>query len=126
MKGPSAPAKIFCSFAEEDASLLRQLERHLAPLEHEGLITVWHKRQVTPGIDWKVEVDRYLNTASLILLLISPNFLASNYQYGVELRQAMQRHASNEAQVIPIVLRPCDLIGTPFESLQVLPRNHLA
>src|SRR2546429_4875888 len=96
-----APIEVFYSFAEVDAPLLEQLERHLSVLRHEGYISTWHKRQIVAGSDWQVELDRHLNTASLILLLISPDFLASDYQYGVELQRAMERHDENEAYVIP-------------------------
>ena len=92
-----APVEVFYSFAEADAPLLEQLERHLSLLRREGLISTWHKRQIVAGSDWQSKVDHHLNTASLILLLISPDFLASDYQYGVELQRAMERHDENEA-----------------------------
>jgi len=107
-------------------TLLDQLEHHLSVLRHEKLITTWHKRQIAAGDNWQRELDHRLRTASLILLLISPDFLASDYLYGVELQQAMQRHEMNEACVIPILLRPCDWAGTPFEDLQIIPRSHQA
>ncbi|MFL5652760.1 MAG: tetratricopeptide repeat protein, partial [Ktedonobacteraceae bacterium] len=120
---PFPPVEVFYSFADGDAPLLQQLEHHLSVLRREGQITTWHKRHITAGSDWQMELDQRLNTASLILLLISPDFLASDYQYGVELQQAMLRHAENEARVIPIVLRPCDWEGAPFARLQMVPRN---
>ncbi len=123
MGTPFVPVEVFYSFADADASLLEQLEHHLSVLRHEGQITTWHKRQVTAGSDWQVELDQHLNTASLILLLISPDFLASDYQYGVELQRAVQRHDANEARVIPIALRACEWEGAPFQRFQVIPRN---
>jgi hypothetical protein len=125
METPFAPVEVFysCSDSPVDAPLLEQLEHHLSVLRHERLIATWHKRQIVAGSDWRVELDSHLNTAFLILLLISPDFLASDYQYGVELQRAMERHDENEARVIPILLRPCDWKGTPFEKLQVVPRN---
>jgi len=123
MGTPFVPVEVFYSFADADASLLEQLEHHLSVLRREGQITTWHKRQVTAGSDWQVELDQHLNTASLILLLISPDFLASDYQYGVELQRAVQRHDANEARVIPIALRACEWEGAPFQRFQVIPRN---
>src|SRR5450432_3200588 len=117
------PVEVFCSFADQDTLLLEQLERHLKVLQREGQIIIWHKRQITAGSDWQNELDTYLNTATLILLLISPDFLASDYLYGVELQRAVQRHDSNEARVIPIVLRPCDWENGPLARLQKIPRN---
>jgi TIR domain len=108
MEMPFAPVEMFysCSDSPVDAPLLEQLEHHLSVLRQEGLIATWHKRQIVAGSDWQVELDRHLSTASLILLLISPDFLASDYQYGVELQRAIQRHDENDACVIPILLRP--------------------
>jgi tetratricopeptide (TPR) repeat protein len=126
MSTPSLPVEVFCSFAEADAQLLEQLERHLSVLQHEKVITIWNKRQVVVGSDWKVEVDQHLNTASIILLLISPSFLASGYQYGIELQRAIERHNAREARVIPILLRPCDWRHALFGKLQVVPRNEKA
>src|SRR6266700_2719726 len=127
METPFAPVEVFysCSDSPVDAPLLEQLEHHLSMLRHEGMIATWHKRQIVAGSDWQVELDHHLNTASLILLLISPDFLASDYQYGVELQRAIQRHDENQARVIPILLRPCDWKGAPFEKLQVVPRNEI-
>jgi len=120
---PVAPVEVFCSFADTDADrkLFEQLERHLSQLHRENYISTWHKHQITPGSEWQVETDRRLNTAQLILLLISSDFLASDYCYGTEMQRALQRQQTNEAIVVPILLRPCDWQGAPFASLQPLP-----
>ena len=117
------PIEVFYSYASVDEPLCNKLEKHLSVLQHEGLITTWHQRRIIPGMDWKEVVDRHLNTSSIILLLISSDFLASDYHYGIEIKQAMQRHEAGEAHVIPILLRPTDWQGTPFEKLKVLPSN---
>ena len=122
---PFASVEVFCSYAEQDASFLEQLEDHLSVLRRSGTIVTWHRRKVIAGSDWEHELDHHLQTAPLILLLISPDFLASDYQYGMELQRAMQRHQANEARVIPIVVRPCDWKGAPFEKLQIVPRNEI-
>jgi tetratricopeptide (TPR) repeat protein len=123
MDRPFASIEVFCSYAEQDAPFLEQLEDHLSVLRRSGAILTWHRRKVIAGSDWEHELDHHLQTASLLLLLISPDFLASDYQYGVELQRAMQRHQTNEAHVIPIVVRPCDWKGALFEKLQIVPRN---
>jgi hypothetical protein len=123
MEKPPAPVEIFYSFVEVDAPFLEQLEHHLSILRHEGTIKTWHKHQIIGGRKWQMELDYYLNTASLILLLISSDFLASDYQYGVELQRAIDRHNENEARVIPILLRSCDWKGASFAKLQMIPRN---
>jgi hypothetical protein len=93
----------------------------LSILQRDGLIATWHRRQIIAGSVWQEEVDRHLNTASLILLLISSDFLASDYCYGNEMQRALQRHTAREARVIPILLRPCVWQSAPFAPLQVLP-----
>ncbi len=90
------------------------------------MITTWHKRQIIAGTDWTKALDHHLKTASVILLLISANFLASDYCYGIEVQQAMQRHDTNEARVIPILVRPVDWHSAPFGKLKALPSNETA
>ena len=112
---------VFYSYAHEDELLRDELEKHLSLLQRQGLISMWYDRQIVPGSDWSQEIDQHLNTASLILLLISPDFLASDYCYGIEMQRAMVRHESGKAYVIPILLRPVDWDGAPFAHLYSLP-----
>ena len=111
-------------YAHADERLRKQLETHLSLLRQQGIIATWHDRQIVPGTDWTGEIDMHLATAGIILLLISPDFIASDYCYGVELQRAMQRHDAGEAKVIPILLRPvADWDTAPFARLAVLPTN---
>jgi hypothetical protein len=103
--------------------LLKKLETHLSMLKRQGLIVTWHHRQITAGKDWTQAIDTHLNSASVILLLISPDFLASDYCYGTEMMRALERHQANQARVIPILLRPVDWHGAPFAHLRALPTN---
>ena len=118
------PVELFCIHADADESLCIRLEKHLSVLRREGLIATWSRRQIISGMDWKKMVDHHLNTASVILLLISSDFLASDYCYGVEMRHAMARHEAGEVLVIPILLRLVDnWQGGPFGDLKALPSN---
>lgn len=117
------PREVFYSYAHEDEVLCNELEKHLSTLHRQGLISSWHDRQIVAGTDWALTIDTHLETASLILLLVSSDFLASDYCYGIEMKRALERHQMNEARVIPILLRPVEWHGAPFESLQVLPTN---
>ena len=92
-------------------------------LKRQGLIVTWYHRQITAGTDWTQAIDTHLNSASVILLLISPDFFASDYCYGTEMTRALERHQANEARVIPILLRPVDWHGAPFAHLRALPTN---
>src|SRR5712692_994810 len=115
--------QVFYSYADRDEFLRNELEKHLTILYRQELITSWHRRKIIPGEKWANEIDTHIDTAQLILLLISPDFLASDYCYEVEIKRALARHETGDALVIPILLRPVDWTGAPFEKLQVLPAN---
>jgi NACHT domain/TIR domain len=119
----SNPMSVFYSYAHGDEALRNELEKHLSALQRQGFITGWHDRKIVPGTDWAQAIDFHLNEVSIILLLISPDFLASDYCYGIEMKHALERHAAQKARVIPILLRPVDWKGAPFAHLQVLPTN---
>lgn len=117
------PAKVFYSYSHKDEKLKDRLDDHLSVLKREGFIDTWHDRLIGPGEDWKGQIDRNLDAADLILLLISASFMASDYCYDIELNRALQRHSSREAVVIPIILRPVFWQIAPFAKLQALPKN---
>ena len=107
---PGRPIEVFFSYAHRDEALRDELAKHLRLLERQGIITRWHDRRITGGTEWAGAIDEHLRTAQIILLLISADFLASDYCYDVEVRRAMDRHEAGEARVVPIILRPW--IGT--------------
>lgn len=100
-----------------------KLEKHLSALRRANVIAGWHDRKIVPGGDWKDQIDEHVETAHIILLLVSAEFLSSDYCYDVELKRAIARHDAGEARVVPIVLRPCDWVNTPIGRLQALPRD---
>ena len=111
-------AHVFFSYSHADEALRNELEKHLAGLCREGVITTWHDRRIGPGDDLHGQIHDQLDSADIVLLLVSSDFLDSNYCYDVEMMRAMQRHERGEARVIPIILRPCDWHGTPFRRAQ--------
>lgn len=113
--------KIFISYAHEDQGLLKQLERHLALLCQQRLISTWDDRDISAGNEWAHEIDTHFNEAEVILLLISAAFLASDYCYSVEMARALERQKQGSARVIPIILRDVDWKKAPFRHLQALP-----
>ena len=121
MPDSSTPVEVFYSYAHKDETFRNKLETHLSLLRRQGLITIWHDRHILPGNDWSQAIDEHLEQASVILLLISADFLASDYCYGLEMQRALERHQANEARVIPILLRPVDWNNAPFAHLQALP-----
>jgi WD40 repeat protein len=114
--------KIFFCYAHADEDLLKKLKIQLSPLLNQGLIDVWHDRNISAGTDWEQEIKEQLNTAQIILLLVSPDFMASKYINTVELKRAIERHQRGEARVIPIILRPVYWQGV-LGKLQALPTD---
>jgi len=123
------PVEVFFSYAHRDEPLRDELAKHLSILKQQGVIDVWHDREISAGSEWEDEINAHLNSADVILLLVSADFLASQYLYGnelprsLELHRALERHAARKARVIPVILRPVDWNGTPFSKLQALPKN---
>lgn len=117
------PVQIFFCYAHEDEELLNKLKTHLKPLQRQGLIELWHDRDINAGTKWVQEIDQHLNAANIILLLISPDFMASDYCYSKEMKRAMERHERGEARVIPIILRHVYWQGEPLDKLQALPMD---
>ena len=117
------PLEVFYSYSHKDAELRDQLDVHLSQLVHDGLIVPWVDRRIEAGDEWRGQIDSHVRSAQIILLLISPDFLASEYCYGLELKIALERHAKEHAVVIPIILRPSDWQSAPFAELQCLPRE---
>jgi len=115
--------EIFFSYSHKDEMLRDELAKHLSIMKRQGIIDAWHDRAITAGSEWEGEINTHLNSAQIILLLISADFLASDYCYDIELKRAMERHEAGEAQVIPIILKPVDWNGATFGKLQALPKN---
>ena len=120
---PEKPISLFYSYSHDDEELRRRLENHLAALRWSGLIAEWHDRNIDVGDEWAKEIDDNLNTADIILLLVSASFIASKYCWSVEMTRALQRHDNGAAKVIPVILRPCRWSATPFAKLQAAPTD---
>ncbi|HYU75958.1 MAG TPA: toll/interleukin-1 receptor domain-containing protein [Ktedonobacteraceae bacterium] len=118
---PNKTFEVFFSYSHKDQDLRDQLETQLSLLKRQEFISSWHDRKIGAGEEWAKEIDVHLNTAQIILLLISADFIASDYCYEKEMTRALERHKSGEARVIPIILRPCDWHNSPFGKLQALP-----
>lgn len=124
----AAPVTLFYSYAHEDEALRDELQGHLKILERRGLLAPWHDRRINAGEDWAQRIDDNLRNAELVLLLVSKDFIESDYIMGTELGAAMARHAQHETVVVPIVVRavdldPDDADALPFLKLQGLPTD---
>src|SRR5712692_9990996 len=117
------PLHVFCCYARTDQSYLFELNKRLIPLQREGLIVIHADINISPGENWEQKIHHYLNTAHVILLLVSSDFIASEYCYSNEMMRALDRHNAGDARVIPIILRPVDLRRVPFGKIQSLPTD---
>jgi tetratricopeptide (TPR) repeat protein len=117
----SDPLKVFISYAHEDEIHREALGKHLRPLERENLISIWHDRRITGGREWAGAIDSALKDADIILLLISADFVDSDYSNDVELKAALRMHEERQARVVPIILRSVDWQRSLFASLNALP-----
>ena len=119
----SEAVNVFISYSHKDKDLRNELENHLSSLRRQDIIFDWHDGKIIAGENWRTAIFDQLNRAELILLLISSDFLASDFCYDKELTRAIDRHNNGEAVVMPIILREVDWKVTPFSELQALPTD---
>ncbi|WP_281784310.1 toll/interleukin-1 receptor domain-containing protein [Sinimarinibacterium flocculans] len=119
----SEALQLFISYSHVDAQLKAELVKHLEPLRRLKLIEAWSDTALRPGDEWEEEISERLEEADIILLLISIDFINSNFCYDVELERALERHKDGAARVIPVILRSCHWQQTPFAKLQALPKE---
>ncbi len=114
---------LFFSYSHVDEALRDQLEVHLSGLKRQGLLSSWHDRRITAGTEVDNAISENLDAADVILLLVSPNFINSDYCYEREMKRAMERHQKREARVIPVILRPCHWHELMFGKLLAAPKD---
>jgi HEAT repeat protein/energy-coupling factor transporter ATP-binding protein EcfA2 len=115
--------EVFYSYAHADEELRDGLEKQLSAMKRQGLITNWYDRVITGGSCWSEKINTHLDSAAIILLLVSPDFMSSDYCYSIEMKRALERHQLGEVRVVPIILRPTDWQHAPFAKLQAYPTN---
>lgn len=114
--------KVFLSYSSKDQTLVDQFTAHLTALKWQGVIQSWNDHQIEAGAEWEKAIASYLDSADIILLLLSSDFLASEYSLD-EAHRALRRNESGQARVIPVLLRPIDFSATPFAKLQAAPSS---
>ena len=117
------PLRIFCSYSHKDEEYLNELRTWLRGLERQKLIQWWHDREIVPGWEWEEAIDKNLRSAEIILLLVTPDFMGSDYVHEKEIGKAVERHDWGEARVIPIIVRPSYWEWARFGKLQALPKD---
>lgn len=117
------PVRIFISYSHRDEPFREELIKHLSSLKRNGVIQEWHDRKIVPGKNLTQEIDTHLEAAHIVLLMVSADFLASDYCYDIEMTRAMEKHDTAETVVVPIIVRPCDWMSSPFAKLLALPKD---
>ena len=121
------PLKLFISYSHEDEPLKDLLRKQLKGMERRGLIAVWDDRAIPAGEHWEQAIRDELEAAHIVLLLLSPSFIASDYCFGEEMSRAVERHASGHTRLVPVLMRTCrwknDLPLIEEHRIQLLPRD---
>lgn len=114
---------VFFSYSHADEELRDQLEKQLSILRRQGVIETWHDRRIGAGQELHGEISQHVESDDVILLLVSSDFLASDYCYETEMLRAIERHDAGEAVVVPVILRACDWHNAPFGNLMATPTD---
>jgi hypothetical protein len=117
------PVKCFYSYSHTDIDFRKKLSNYLAPLRQQKKIVEWYDRYIEPGTDWNKEITDKIDSVDLIFFLITAEFLASDYSFGVEVELAFNRLKKKEAKIVPILIKPCLWDQSRFSELQIIPRD---
>jgi hypothetical protein len=115
--------EMFVSYSHRDEKLCRDLCKHLTLLRRSGLIRIWHDKEIRAGENIDSQIGARLESADVVLLLVSADFLSSEYCYSAELRRALERHQQQMVLMIPIILRPVEWQHSPLGALKALPKD---
>lgn len=114
-----SPLKVFYGCAQKDRNLCNELDKHLATLKNTGYITTWQEPEIEDGTDREQEILRNLDSSQIIILLLSADFMGSQSYYTMIVPRAFELHNAGRAQIIPVLLRPTDVQGTPFAHMKI-------
>ena len=115
---------VFYSYAREDEKYRDQLVRELGALRKEGIVSEWHDRMIKPGGDWQRDIEDNLEDAHVVLFLVSPDFMKSDYCIGVEVERAVELHFARRCRIVPIIVRPTpSWFTSKLKGFQALPRD---
>jgi hypothetical protein len=120
------PIKVFISYAHEDDWLRKELCKHLASAQNQELIKLWHDREIRAGANWAKEINTKLESADIILFLVSADFINSRYCSGIEMARVLERHRAGMTKVIPVIIRSCSWAKSPLGQFQSLPLDNKA
>jgi hypothetical protein len=119
----ASPIHIFIAYSHLDERYRNKLNTHLASLRRAGIINDWYDRKISPGEEWESVILANLEKSQIVLLMVSADFIASDYCYNKEMKKALEMHESKQAIVIPVIVRAVDWRETPISKLQALPKD---
>ena len=131
-EGFNRPKKVFISYSHDDVEYRQELQKYLITLKRDNLIEIWQDEMIQVGSDWDETIRQNLQTADIVILLISQSFIASDYIYQVELQEALKMSHDGKT-IFPILIENCDYqnfsarsIGkiTNVAQLQFIPHNN--
>ena len=115
---------IFISYSGKDSDLMNDLLTQLKVLTiSDKQIEIWEDGLLEPGIDWDQEIKNKLNAAHIVLMLVSANFLTTNYIWNIEVQDTLLKQQKGDVTALPIILSPCAWTQTPLAKFQALPRK---
>lgn len=115
--------KVFLSYSHADEKYKEELDKHFAALKRSDKVETWNDRELQAGTKFDDDIKSHLNQDDIIILLISSDFIASDYCYNIEMQRAIERANNNECKVIPIIVRPCLWTETPIKDILALPKD---
>ncbi|MGZ5051934.1 MAG: TIR domain-containing protein [Methylobacter sp.] len=115
--------KVFISYSHKDEAYRLDLEEHLTMLKRQNIISIWHDRKITAGDDWKHQIDSNIESADIIIFLVSSSFLSSDYCYDIEVKRAIERCQEGTAKIISVIVRACDWNECEFSKFQAVPKD---
>ena len=122
--GDKKKHRVFFSYSHKDEVYRDELEVHFANLKRSGYVETWHDRKILPGQDWDNKIKEQLENADIVLMLISPHFIHSDYIWNEELKIIKERKKNKDGIIdIPILLHPCDLEGLEIMDNQATPND---
>ena len=121
VSGRMGHISVFCSYAREDAAVRDELGQYLEPLRAERIIDDWNDSEIRPGARWDNEIRTALEKSKLVIFIVTPDLLASDYVNRVELARALELERSGKVQVVPIVARATDWGKSALADFQAKP-----
>lgn len=113
----------FISYSHNDNQMLEMLHKHLAQLQRDNIITTWTDSEIPVGGNLDKNISAALSQSELFIALLSPDYIASNYCYEQEFKNAIKMHEKGDIIIIPVVVEPCDWLSTPFKKFKAIPKD---